>query len=161
MKCNKTYLAWALIAITDLLLPNTSFGKNKSVETVFVTNYLRRGRTSTEPTPEQLTDKRSVFVEPSEYEPVTVSIRAGIELKGLQVKLVEDLKNKAGDVIPASAVDINPSLPPWPSGDDIAESNVLSITGGINSHNSVDALLWTPHPVVNLPTRQNTEKSAL
>jgi hypothetical protein len=106
MKCNKTYLPLALTAMATLFLANTAIGKDKPAVTVFVTNYLQRGSTSTEPTPEQLTDKLSVFAAPGEYEPVTISIRAGIELKGLQVMLTGVLKNQAGDTIPTSAVDI-------------------------------------------------------
>ena len=106
MKCKKTSLAFTLITITTLFLPNTAFSKAEPAATVFVTNYLQRGSTSTEPAPEELIDKLSIFAAPGEYEPVTVSIRAGVELKGLQVRLAHDLKNQDGETIPASAVDI-------------------------------------------------------
>lgn len=106
MKCNKTYLVFVLLMITTSFLPNSSFGNDKSAATVFVTNYLQRGGTSTEPALEQLIDNLSVFAAPGEYEPVTVSVRAGAELKGLQVKVAGDLKNQSDDAIPASAVDI-------------------------------------------------------
>ena len=104
MKRNKIDLLLAAIVIAVLLLSSTAFGKPEA--TVFVTNYLQRSSTSTEPVAGQLIGKLSVFAAPGEYEPVSVSVRADVKLTGLQARLAGALKNQAGDTIPASAVDI-------------------------------------------------------
>jgi hypothetical protein len=104
MKRNKIDVVLSVIVVTALLLPNTAFGKPEA--TVFVTNYLQRSSTSTEPVAGQIIDKLSVFAAPGEYEPVSVSIRADVKLTGLRTSLAGALKNQSGDTIPASAVDI-------------------------------------------------------
>lgn len=98
-----------LISLANLSLCAAAVAQNAEVSTsvVFVSQYLERGDASTTPSTKQLKDTVSVVAAPGEYEPATVSVRAGDEgLKDVSVKLSGDLKNEMGDTIPATAVQI-------------------------------------------------------
>ena len=94
--------AFCLLSLT----PCQDVRAQSSEATVFVTSYLERGSTATEPRPDQLRDKISICATPGEYEPATVSVRATTDLKTVSVTLTDDLVSQAGEVIPSSAVDI-------------------------------------------------------
>ena len=104
MKCNKFFQIAILVVCLLNIFCGVAVGNSEA--TVFVTSYLQRCSTSTEPRPGQLKDKISIFAAQGEYEPATVSVRAKTELKGVSVTLINDLASKTGEKIPKSAVDI-------------------------------------------------------
>ena len=61
---------------------------------VFVSHYLERGTMKTEPRSAQVVDTVRMVATPGEYEPATVSIRAGKPLEGVRIDVAGAL---AGD----------------------------------------------------------------
>jgi len=74
---------------------------------VFVHNYLERGCPTTLPKKGELTNRLELFAAQGEYEPVTFSVRAGTKpVKGVNVRVADDLKNDKDGIIPKKNVEI-------------------------------------------------------
>lgn len=73
---------------------------------VFVSHYLERGTMKTEPRSAQVVDTVRMVATPGEYEPATVSIRAGKPLEGVRIDVAGALAGDGGRVIPADAITV-------------------------------------------------------
>jgi len=73
---------------------------------VFVSHYLERGTMKTEPRAEQVVDVVRMAAAPGEYEPATVSIRAGKPLEGVRIEIADALTGEGGRSIPVDAITV-------------------------------------------------------
>ncbi|HCK52279.1 MAG TPA: hypothetical protein DIC23_03610 [Planctomycetaceae bacterium] len=74
---------------------------------VFANNYLARGSYTTLPAPDENLRTIKLSASLGEFEPATFSVRAtGRKLHNVRARVVGDLRNERGDVIPASEIEI-------------------------------------------------------